>query len=702
MADRRKSAATSQGRTALRLQRLGVALLFYVLALSALYVHVVAWPLRYQVGQVLPYTVYSPITFSYIDTQKERALTGNAADGAERWIADPTVRQSSLQTFDSFRGELGKLRRTALRLPEQAARSQEVDDAIHALAKQHDLDPHFVELLSDFSDERFEEVLTRARQQLDQAMSEDVAPAKIETLKQQGTDALVKAPENLYIYFLRPNLHPALAQTPAADIKALATVTVQKGSVVAAEGQRVDERTFEQLGALQQYLGEQSFLRWCGIGVVLLIALFICGRYLSAFAPRLYQSPVELMQLGGLFMLMLVVGLTVGRLPLAYSFYGVSLAVAMLAAIVVFVFDPLFALYFSLGLAICLSLGLNFGADLFLYTLSSALLPPVLVSARAQRRALVSLAFGMGLLNMLMAVTVILVSVHTWHAAVLPVAFCAGFFAVILAIGLLPLVETLSGQITPARLIELASPENALLRKLKEEAHGTWMHSQMVAELTEEACKDIRANWLVAKVGALYHDIGKLKRPGFFAENIHDLKRNPHQGLPPETSARIVRDHVADGLVLARENKLPRDLHQFIAEHHGTYLIRYFYAAAERLHEADPEHVPAPEREQFRYAGPIPQTRESGVVMLADITEAVMRTKPDVDGAEIRRIIDAIISDKIAEGQLTSSGLTLGDLEMTKEAFVRTFSGQRHQRVVYPGQTADVPQMHFHSRNPGS
>jgi putative nucleotidyltransferase with HDIG domain len=452
------------------------------------------------------------------------------------------------------------------------------------------------------------------------------------------------------------------------------------------------------MAALQQFLVEQSFLRLLGIGIFLIIALAICGRYLNVFAPRLYQSPLELLQLGGMFFSLLVLGLAIGRLPLAYSFYGVNMAVACLSALVVFVFDPLFAVYFSLGLAICLSLALNFGGDLFLYTISAALLPPVLAAARSQRKVQVLLALSLGLLNTAMAVTVILVSAHTLHWVVFPISFGSGFFAAILAIGLLPLVETRSGQDTPGRLIELASPENPLLRRLKQEAHGTWMHSQMVAELTEEACKDIHANWLLAKVGALYHDIGKLKRPGFFAENIHDLKRNPHQGLPPETSARIVRDHVADGLTLAREAKLPRDLHQFIAEHHGTYLIRYFYAAAERAHEADPEHVPPPQREQFRYAGPIPQSRESGIVMLADITEAVMRSKPDVDQAEIRRIIDAIISDKIAEGQLTSSGLTLGDLEQAKEAFLRTFSGQRHQRVQYPGQLQEAAPIHFHSR----
>jgi putative nucleotidyltransferase with HDIG domain len=460
----------------------------------------------------------------------------------------------------------------------------------------------------------------------------------------------------------------------------------------------VDTQISDKLAALQQALVEQSFLRLCGIGLLLLLLTLLWAWHHATNAQRLFESPLELVQQGTVFLGLLLIGLAIGRLPFAHVYFAVVFAVSAYTTLGVLVYDRSFAVYSGIGLAAILASALSLGPELGLYTAAGALLPPVLLAALRERRAQVALAIGLGGLNALMALVVVLISAHTIHWQIFPIAFGSGLLASIFAFGLLPIIEAVSGQVTPGKLVELASPENPLLRKLKNDAHGTWSHSLNVAELTEEACKAIKANWLLAKVGALYHDIGKLKRPGFFAENIHDQARNPHLGLPPETSARIVRDHVSDGLAMAREARLPRDLWAFIAEHHGTYLIRYFYAAAQRAYEADPENNEEPQREDFCYAGPVPQTRESGVLMLADISEAVLRTKPEADSVEMRRIIDAIISDKIAEGQLVQSGLTLGDLVDIKDAFIRVLAAERHQRVVYPGQVGVSAPLHFHSR----
>jgi hypothetical protein len=255
--------------------------------------------------------------------------------------------------------------------------------------------------------------------------------------------------------------------------------------------------------------------------------------------------------------------------------------------------------------------------------------------------------------------------------------------------------ETLTSQLTPGKLVELANPENELLKRLKREAHGTYAHSVMVADLAEEACRAIGARALLAKVGALYHDIGKLRRPGFFAENIHDLRKNPHQGLPPDTSVKILREHVLDGLHMARERRLPAELLPFIAEHHGTYLIKYFYYLATRLHQENAEKHPAPAVGNFSYQGPIPQSREAGVVMLADITEAMLRARPDATHEEAQQIVAGIVSEKIEEGQLTDSGLTLGELEQIKRAFGQILIAQRHQRLSYPGKPPAPVHFHF-------
>ena len=267
-----------------------------------------------------------------------------------------------------------------------------------------------------------------------------------------------------------------------------------------------------------------------------------------------------------------------------------------------------------------------------------------------------------------------------------------------LALGLLPVMETVSTQLTPGKLNDLANQENELLRRLKREAHGTYAHSNMVADLAEEACRAIGARWMKAKVGALYHDIGKLKRPGFFAENIHNLAKNPHDGLPPETSAKILKDHVTDGLAMAKEARLPAELQQFIAEHHGDYLIKFFYHKALEAHRQDTDDNAEPQYKEFCYDGPLPRDRESGVVMLADITEAVTRARAEADSPQLSRIITEIINEKISEGQLVLSNLTIGDLDKIKKAFENTLAAQRHHRVTYPGKGPAPMQFHFLER----
>jgi putative nucleotidyltransferase with HDIG domain len=274
------------------------------------------------------------------------------------------------------------------------------------------------------------------------------------------------------------------------------------------------------------------------------------------------------------------------------------------------------------------------------------------------------------------------------------IAFCSGIAAAITALGLLPMIESFSSQLTPGKLVDLANQENTLLKRMKRDAPGTYAHSLLVADLTEDACKEIGAQAMLARVGALYHDIGKLRRPHFFAENIHDLTQNPHLGLPPDASAKIIKEHVTDGLALARENGLPKDLQRFIAEHHGNYQIKYFFIQAQRRHETDPDSNPEPQPEDFRYFGPIPQSRETAVLMLADVTEAVTRARGELEEDELRWLLDEIVEEKLQEGQLLESGLTIGDLQKIKFSFHRILVGQRHHRLRYPQETPSP--MHFH------
>jgi putative nucleotidyltransferase with HDIG domain len=250
-----------------------------------------------------------------------------------------------------------------------------------------------------------------------------------------------------------------------------------------------------------------------------------------------------------------------------------------------------------------------------------------------------------------------------------------------LAVGTLPYAEVL-GVLTPFRLLELANPTQPLLRRLMLEAPGTYHHSLMVANLAEAACQTIGADALLVRVGAYYHDVGKLRRPLFFIENQLGGP-NPHDLLSPWLSAQVIKSHVADGVALARQARLPEPLVDFIRSHHGTTLIRYFYQRAQAAPRPGGESA-AVNPADFRYEGPVPETREAGVLMLADSVEAAVRSKGRPSASTIQETIESLVAARLAEGQLERTALTLRDIDQIKATFARILAGVYHARVEYP------------------
>jgi putative nucleotidyltransferase with HDIG domain len=231
---------------------------------------------------------------------------------------------------------------------------------------------------------------------------------------------------------------------------------------------------------------------------------------------------------------------------------------------------------------------------------------------------------------------------------------------------------------TTLQLLELLDPTQPLMQRLMTEAPGTYHHSMVVANLAERAAQMIDANPLLARVSAYYHDVGKLTRPYFFIENQID-RRNLHDELDPYTSAQIIIGHVSDGLALAKEHGLPARVCDVIAQHHGTHLVQYFYAKAQKL--ANGQLV---DEACFRYPGPIPQTGEGAIVMLADSVEATVRASRDHDAQAIDTIVRKIIGERIAAGQLDGCDLTMRNMEQIRVAFTSMLQGIFHPRIEYP------------------
>jgi putative nucleotidyltransferase with HDIG domain len=268
------------------------------------------------------------------------------------------------------------------------------------------------------------------------------------------------------------------------------------------------------------------------------------------------------------------------------------------------------------------------------------------------------------------------------------IAVSAGFGAlnalacVLLAVLLLPMAEALTGIETDLTLLEWSDLNRPLLQRLSLEAPGTYAHTIAVANLAEAACRAIGANALLARVGAYYHDIGKIAKPQYFVEN-QPKGRNPHDTLGPSASAQIIRDHVQQGLQLAAEYKLPGALRRFITEHHGTGTITYFLDKA-RQREAQTDAA------EYVYPGPRPSSAETAVVMLADGVEASARVLHEPTPQRVRDVVEHIVRQRIDQGQLVDAPLTLREIEVVKDEFTRVLVGMFHNRIDYPASSGGV------------
>ena len=249
----------------------------------------------------------------------------------------------------------------------------------------------------------------------------------------------------------------------------------------------------------------------------------------------------------------------------------------------------------------------------------------------------------------------------------------------IILLGILPIIENAFKVMTPYGLAELADHNQPLLRKLMNDAPGTFNHSLTVSHLCESAAEAIGANPVLARVGAMYHDIGKLLRPMFFVENqsFYGIE-NPHKSCTPRFSKMLITAHPKDGVELAKDAHLPQIISNFILQHHGTSLVSYFYNEA--LKEEGAENV---NEEQFRYPGPKPNMKETAILMIADAVESAVRAAKNPSNEEIDAIIDKIIKERLNDGQLSDSPLTLKDLKTIAETFSRMLRGMHHKRIKY-------------------
>jgi putative nucleotidyltransferase with HDIG domain len=356
-------------------------------------------------------------------------------------------------------------------------------------------------------------------------------------------------------------------------------------------------------------------------------------------------------------------------------------AVLIPTALIVMLPSILLGFHMAVTLAMVLPLGAfligAFDSFSYIFALTSAITASYVLQGAERRMDLVKAGLVIAVSNSIAVVVILLLqkSPLTEYPIILFVGAFNGIASGMLVLGFLPLMEHLLNAATVFRLIELSDLNAPILKRLFTVAPGTYSHSMMVANLAESACQEIGANALLARVGAYYHDIGKMEQPDYFVEN--QTAYNKHDDIAPRLSATVIRSHVKLGVEKARCLGLPQEVLDIIAEHHGNSVISWFY------HEALKRESQV-NMEDFTYPGRPPRSRESAVVMLADVTEAATRTLKKPTASKLEKFIQELIMAKVEHGQLTESELTFRDLETIKNAFVRVLAGYYHSRIEYP------------------
>ncbi|MDH5756971.1 MAG: HDIG domain-containing protein [Nitrospinota bacterium] len=515
---------------------------------------------------------------------------------------------------------------------------------------------------------------------------------------------LRKAVINICMSLIKPNLTFNRKETLVAKEDAREKVDhvffqVQKGEMIIREGERVTPAHFAKLTGMADQAPDTGWYKMAlGTAMVcaLLVALgslFIVRHHEEIYESSKMQSLVAILLAGHLGLLALWQYLAGQMLPGAH---GVTLNHMLLAAPLVF--GPLVvSMFFTVELTILFTIIVSaltavmapdYPVAAFV-TLMGGLVCAFHVRQYSKRTTLLVVGLMVGALNALCVLGMDLIG-GVFNGSneqyIMALAFAGGVTSAILVSGAVPILESLFPVVSDIKLLELTNLNHPLLRRMIMEAPGTYHHSIMVGNLAEEACKSIGANALLARAGSLFHDIGKLKKSEYFVEN-QKVGANPHDKLTPSMSTLVIVSHVRDGLEMAKKYKLLPQISAMIPEHHGTQTIRWFYHKAKQAEDTNREEV---REDNYKYPGPIPSSRESACVAMADSIEAAARACAEPTAQRLRELVTEVINDKFMAGQLDNSHLTLHDIALITDSFTRVLMGIHHHRIKYPDRERDT------------
>lgn len=474
--------------------------------------------------------------------------------------------------------------------------------------------------------------------------------------------------------FIKPNLKLNEQETEkkiADNIASLKDreVNIYKGDTIVKKGDIIDNDAYLKLEKLGMVRGGAKIIKITGLVITFIILIALLYTILKRNCKELMESNV--------FYPMLITIIFLDVLYIIFlknNYFTYILPFAMLPLIGTILGGRLFSFVLTFTNILVLS-----REESWLLVMIAVALVAIYEADNLTSRsdiikislflgifqAVVSVSYGLvNQLNLVLLMTIIIFSVF------------GGLITGVISLGVLPYFENTFDILTNMRLLELSDFSHTLLKQLLVKAPGTFHHSIMVGALAESGAEAINANATFARIASYYHDIGKMKRPEFFVENQKGGE-NPHNKTKPSLSALILTSHTKDGYIMGKQNKLPKEILDVILEHHGTTLVQFFYYKALENGEKVVES-------NFRYSGPKPKTKESGIILMADTVEAAVRTLEDKSREGIENFIRYLIRTKIDDNQLSDSALTLGEIEKVIQAFVNTLQGVYHERIKYP------------------
>ena len=641
---------------------------------------------RYDIneGEICPEDIYA--TRTVVDKVYTDQLRKTAEDRVDdQYVVDAAVEENAKSSLQRFVNDIRSLKNQNM--------LSENDVAAFESKYNRKLGSEEVQILFNGSEVQLDQFATVGENILVDVFAQGVTDevAGKESVIQKIEESALSAPLQNAAKAILPDyvsVNKTLDEAGTKEAKeraraGVSDVVYQRGQIIVRKGEIVTENQIAMMNDLGLLLGGTSinFKYTVGMAMLSVFLLGIFFLYCDAYVPALLKEKSKMFLffliyssvLVGSFVLLHIVKINAFVLP-----------VCMGGLLIGLLFDEKTAV--MTHLLLCLSIGVFSGLDWQLtavYLVAGIAIIGLFGKPRTQLQTAARAMIGCAILP---AVFVLfgLAGSHSAQELLyrVPWGLLNGVITAVVTVGLLPVLEAAFDVLTPTKLAELANPDKRLLKRLLLEASGTYHHSLTVANLVEEAADSIGANPALAKVGAYYHDVGKIKNPGYFKEN--QVYYNPHDDIAPEDSAQVILNHPPHGVQLAKQYHLPKAIQNIIAEHHGTTTVAYFYHKA--VTEEGRGNVDIAD---YTYKGPLPSSKEAALVMLADSCEAAVRSLDERTPESMEKTVRSIIQSRIETGQLSNTDLTLRDIENITASFLKTLGGYFHARIQYPEADKD-------------